>query len=107
MPQAIEMLTLLRRIDQKLDTAAEFQAFATTRFKEFEQANRETRAFQAFATARFDQIDRRFDAMETRFDRKIDALRTELVDHMERLHQELDMRVREVEAAPRHTRARR
>jgi hypothetical protein len=42
--------------------------------------------------------------MDRRIDRKIDGLRTELVDHMGRIHQELDLRLRDVE--PRQPKAR-
>jgi hypothetical protein len=65
---------------------------------------------------RFDAMDGRFDAMDGRFDRlerrvdgldrhvtrKIDGLRVALVDHMERLHLELALRVEDLEGRPPH-----
>jgi len=53
---------------------------------------------------RFDGLDQKIEAMDRRIDRKIDGLRTELVDHMGRIHQELDLRLRDVE--PRQPKAR-
>jgi hypothetical protein len=111
MSQATDILTVLRRMERE---AAQFQAYVVTRlegvdsrFASLERANQEAAEFQAAAVKRFDAIDkrfeavdRRFDAMERLIDRKIDGLRTELVDHMERIHRELDLRVRDVETAP-------
>jgi archaellum component FlaC len=53
---------------------------------------------------RFDGVDRKIEALDRRLDRKIDGLRTELVDHMERIHLELDLRLQDVE--PRQPKAR-
>jgi archaellum component FlaC len=53
---------------------------------------------------RFDGVDRKIEAWDRRLDRKIDGLRTELVDHMERIHVELDLRLQDVE--PRQPKAR-
>jgi hypothetical protein len=90
MSQATEILTVLRRMERE---ATQFQAFVITRFEGIDKR------FEAIEK-RLDGIDRRFDAMERQVDRKIDGLRTELVDHMERIHHELDLRVRDVETAP-------
>jgi chromosome segregation ATPase len=132
MTQATEILTVLRRMERE---ATQFQAFVVTRFEgidnrlaSLEKASQEAAKFQAAALERFeaidrrldgidrrldaidqrlDGIDRRFDAVERQIDRKNDGLRTELVDHMERIHRELDLRVRDVETAPpRKVRAR-
>lgn len=65
---------------------------------------------------RFDRIDMRLDAMDARFDRlerrvdglgrhhprKIDGLRVELVDHMERLHLEFVLRLEDLKGRPPH-----
>jgi len=76
-PQSTEILTLLRGIDAKLGGGlAEFRVEVAARFK---------------------AVDARFDAMDRRLDRKVDGLRNELVDHMERIHQELDLRLQDVE----------
>jgi RNAse (barnase) inhibitor barstar len=57
---------------------------------------------------RVDSLDAKVDALDTRMgnvelglvhlDRKIDGVRTELVDHMERIHEELAGRIIDLEA---------
>ena len=125
-PQSTEILTLLKGIDAKLGGGlAEFRVEVAARFNavdarfdavdaRFDGVDKRLDAMDV----RFDGLDRRLDAMDVRFDgldqkieamdrridRKIDGLRTELVDHMGRIHQELDLRLRDVE--PRQPKAR-
>ena len=132
-PQSTEILTLLNRIDAKLGGGlAEFRVEVATRFKavddrfdamdgRFDAMDRRfdamDRRFDAMDVrfdgvdtrldamdVRFDGVDRKIEALDRRLDRRIDGLRTELVDHMGRIHKELDLRLRDVE--PRQPKAR-
>jgi len=104
-PQSTEILTLLNRIDAKLGGGlAEFRLEVATRFEavdvRFDGIDKRLDAMDA----RFDGVDRKIEALDRRLDRKIDGLRTDLVDHMGRIHKELDLRLRDVE--PRQPKAR-
>jgi len=55
--------------------------------------------------ARFDRVERKIEGMDRRLTRKIDGLRAEVVDHTDRVHQELDLRLRDVEAVTLEARA--
>ena len=132
-PQSTEILTLLKGIDAKLGGGlAEFRVEVAARFNAVDARFNAVDARFDAVDARFDGVDKRLDAMDVRFDgldrrldamdvrfdgldqkieamdrridRKIDGLRTELVDHMGRIHQELDLRLRDVE--PRQPKAR-
>jgi hypothetical protein len=128
-PEPTAIFALLTRIDAKLgdgpaqfqrDVAAQFDAIARrfdamdARFDamdaRFDGIDKRLDAMDArfdgidkrldAMDARFDRLDRRLDAMDRRIDRKIDGLRVELVDHMERLHLELALRVQDLEGRP-------
>ena len=56
---------------------------------------------RASVDKRFAAIDARVDSLARHLDRKLDHLRTELVDHMERLHAEINGRVADIEGPAR------
>jgi hypothetical protein len=56
-------------------------------------------------SVRFDGVDRKIEALDRRLDRKIDGLRTELVDHMGRIPKEQDLRLRHIETRQPKARA--
>ena len=91
--QADEILDYLRRIDESING---------TRPKKRPTGTKKP------LSDRIDSLDAKVDALDTRMgnvelglvhlDRKIDGVRTELVEHMERIHEELASRIIDLES---------
>jgi len=91
--QADEILDYLRRIDESINGSGDKK-----------RPGRKKKPL----SDRVDSLDAKVDALDTRMgnvelglvhlDRKIDGVRTELVEHMERIHEELAGRIIDLES---------